>query len=366
MKEPQLPSEIDSIQIQRLKLNPSGIVISDRSLPATLPLLCAPLFYCNEPRKDKPPPQVSLATVEPQLNMHQYNGLFDTTTSTPERQASTVADSVPDATSRSPTMTNGSSTAAEWSSAVGHAMTGKSGRVIHNLQEDIARLTRECSLYRSRAEEAQRMNEALKQQLQTVIDRLRHSEQAYEMNLAAVERKDRKIEDLKAEVLNEKQRRIQAEEDARKTTQLATEERNEHHRALAEAQETAQQAQSQYETLAQTRLRDKREYQSRFNRFRKELGELSAREIERRNQLNRIDVIVEQKNREIAAGRDRMERFSRLFEEYKLDRDENMRKLIDKGYQNDLAIDEAVAEALKVSEKMKWAMNVKKTVKGEE
>ncbi|KJF60958.1 hypothetical protein, variant 2 [Coccidioides immitis RS] len=261
-------------------------------------------------------------------------------------------------------MTNGTSTATEWSSAVGHAMTGKSGRVIHNLQEDIARLTRECSLQRSRAEEAQRMNEALKQQLQTVIDRLRNSEQAYEMNLAAVERKDRKINDLKSEVLNEKQRRIKAEEDARRTTQLATEERNEHRRALAEAQETAQQARCQYETLSQARLRDKREYQSRLNTFRKELGELSLRETERQDQLNRFDVIIEQKNREIAAGRDRMERFSRIFEEYKADREQEIRDIVERGYRNDSRIDEAVAEAKETTEKMKWTMNVKKEVKG--
>ncbi|EER29726.1 hypothetical protein CPC735_074080 [Coccidioides posadasii C735 delta SOWgp] len=311
------------------------------------------------------PPQVSLTTIEPRLNMHQYNGLFDTTNAPSERHASTVTDNIPDAVSRSPsTMTNGTSTATEWSSAVGHAMTGKSGRVIHNLQEDIARLTRECSLQRSRAEEAQRMNEALKQQLQTVIDRLRNSEQAYEMNLAAVERKDRKINDLKSEVLNEKQRRIKAEEDARRTTQLATEERNEHRRALAEAQETAQQARCQYETLSQARLRDKREYQSRLNTFRKELRELSLRETERQDQLNRFDVIIEQKNREIAAGRDRMERFSRIFEEYKADREQEIRDIVERGYRNDSRIDEAVAEAKETTEKMKWTMNVKKVVKG--
>lgn len=242
-------------------------------------------------------------------------------------------------------------------------MTGKSGRVIHNLQEDIARLTRECSLQRSRAEEAQRLNEALKQQLQTVIERLRASEQAYEMNLAAVDRKDRKIEDLKAEVLGEKQRRIRAEEDARKTTQLATEERNEHHRALAEAQETAQQARSQYETLSQTRIRDKREYQTRFNSLRKELAELSAREVERQNQLSRFDVIIEQKNREIAAGRERMERFSRLFEEYKADQDRVVRKLVEQGCQNDSAIEKTVSEAKTVTDKMRWAINLKKEFK---
>ncbi|WEW58406.1 mother-specific HO expression [Emydomyces testavorans] len=335
-------------------------ILSVRSVPADVPLVAT-----NRPAEA--PPQVSLTSIEPRLNMHQYNGLFDTAISTPEKQASVVADNRPDITSRSPTtMTNGATSTAEWSSAVGHAMTGKSGRVIHNLQEEIARLTRECTLHRSRAEEAQRINEALKQQLQTVIERLRNSEQAYELNLAAVDRKDRKIEDLKAEVRSEKERRIRAEEDAHRTTQLATEERIECHRALAEAQETAQQARSQYETLSQARLRDRREYQFRLNTIRRELGELSSREAERQNQLNRFDVIIEQKNREISASRDRMERFSRLFEEYKAAQDQIIRKLIDKGHQNDSAIHDVVAEAKDVTDKMKWVINVQKELKGAE
>ncbi|KAI1906842.1 mother-specific HO expression [Ophidiomyces ophidiicola] len=310
------------------------------------------------PITESPPPQVSLTNVEPRLNMHQYNGFFDSATSTPEKEASIVAEDV--VSQSPPTVTN------EWSSAVGHAMTGKSGRVIHNLQEDIARLTRECTLHRSRAEEAQRMNEALKQQLQTVMDRLRHSEQAYDMNLAAVDRKDRKIEELKAEMLNEKQRRIHAEADAQRTTQLAIEERNAYHRSLSEAQDTAQQAHSQYETLSQARLRDRREYQFRFNTIRRELGELCAREKERQNQLNRFDVIMEQKNREIATGRDRMERFSRLFEEYKADREHAFEKLVETGNRNDRAICDAISETKDVTDKMKWTMNVQKEFKGAE
>src|SRR6202012_5053465 len=93
-----------------------------------------------------------------------------------------------------PALTNGDASAPEWSSAVGHAATGKSGRVIHNLQEEIARLTRECSLYRSRAEEMQRSNEALKSQLQNVTERFRTSEQSNEVTLSSITRKDRKIE----------------------------------------------------------------------------------------------------------------------------------------------------------------------------
>lgn len=271
-----------------------------------------------------------------------------------------------DITPRSITTNEESNNSSEWSSAIGPAMTGKSGRVIHNLQEDIARLTRECNLHRCRAEEAQRINEVLKQQLQNTTDRLRNSEQSHEANLNSIARKDRKIEDLKAEVQSEKNRRVQAEEDTHKTNQLAAQERDEHQRAFVEALETANRSQCQYDTLSQARTRDRNEYQSRFNTMRKELKELCTREAERQNDLRRLDVIIEQKNREINTGSERMDQFCALFHEYKEQSDKIVQDLLTKGQKNNTSIDDVLDEAKEATDKMKWIINVKKEVKGAE
>lgn len=262
--------------------------------------------------------------------------------------------------------TNSSPSNAEWSSAVGHAMTGKSGRVIHNLQEDIARLTRECSLQRSRAEEAQRSNEALKIQLQNVTDRLRNYEQSHETMQNSIARKDRKIEDLKAEVQSEKDRRLRAEEDAHRTTQMAANERDEHHRAFTEAHEMAGLARNQYDTLAKARSKEHDDYQARFTGIRKEITELCNRETDRQNQLTRFDVIIEQKNREIEAERDRTEKMSHLFEQYKEESERGLRELVQRGYANDAAIDQVVTQAKEVTGRMKWVMRLKEEYGGAE
>lgn len=238
-------------------------------------------------------------------------------------------------------------------------MTGKSGRVIHNLQEDIARLTRELAFQRSRAEEAQRSNEALKQQLLNVTDRLRNAEHSNEANLNSIARKDRKIEELKAEVQSEKKRRVKAEDDARRTDQLAAKERDEHHKGLAEAQEIANHARSQYDTVALTRSREQGEYETRFKTFRKELDALFEREEERQHQLKRFDVIIEQKNRELEAGRERIDRYEELFREYKEQSDRAVRDLVESGKKNDWDIERALVDAKETTNKMKWVMNLK-------
>jgi chromosome segregation ATPase len=204
----------------------------------------------------------------------------------------------------------------------------------------------------------------LKQQVQNLTDRLQNAEQSHEANLNSISRKDRKIEDLKAELESEKKRRIKAEEDARRIDQLATEERDEHHRLLAEAQEISRHAQTQYDALARVRSREQSDYQNRFKVFRKELDELRQHEVERQNQLSRFGVIIEQKNREIETGRERMERYEQLFREYRENSDQLLRNLIGGGARNDAEIDRVLAETKEITDKMKWVMSVRDAVPG--
>lgn len=276
-----------------------------------------------------------------------------------------IIDAMTTITRPTPTSPNGETPPnLEWSSAVGHAATGKSGRVIHNLQEEIARLTRECSVQRSRAEEAQRSNEAYKAQLHGITDRLRNLEQVHETNVNSISRKDRKIESLRAEIESERSRRLEAEEDSRKTTNLANEERENHHRELAHAQEVAKLNSTQYDALVKTSLKQKRGYEARLNELRDQISGVCDREQDKKVRLERLDVIISQKNREIESGRERTERILQAYEEYKEERDLEIRNLIERGYQKESTIDESVAELLEVRDKMKWTMAVKKEVEG--
>lgn len=253
----------------------------------------------------------------------------------------------------------------EWSSAVGHAQTGKSGRVIHNLQEEIARLTRECSVQRSRAEEAQRSNEAYKAQLHGITDRLRNLEQVHETNINSIARKDRKIDSLREEIEGERTRRLGAEEDSRKTTNLAEEEREKHHRELAHAQEVAKLNSTQYDALVKTTLKQKRGYETRLNELRDHISGVCDREQEKTVRLERLDVIISQKNREMESGRERTERILQAYEEYKQERDLEIRGLIERGHQRESTLDEGVTELLEVRDKMKWTMAMKEADRAE-
>jgi chromosome segregation ATPase len=343
--------------------------------------------------------------VETQLNMHQYSGLFDLDSperqkavessagglfpllSNPIRGLATTVNQVPGVANclsryhlRMPTdqmnphssnnrangssnLTNGDPLTPEWSSAVGHAATGKSGRVIHNLQEEIARLTRECSVYRSRAEETQRMNDAYKTQVQNMTERLRNLEQAHETNLSSISRKDKKIEELRAEVQNEKDRRQRAEAETNKFHQLMDESRDDFNRKCAELQEITNHSRTQYDVLAKSGQRERADQQRRLKAIRDEIDALKSQQDDKTLQLERLDAVMAQKNREIEIGRENFDKLFEAYESYKRAHDEEVNTLVEKGRQGDAKLEAALASLKETEGQMKWVIQVKKEVK---
>lgn len=245
----------------------------------------------------------------------------------------------------------------EWS-AVGHAATGKSGRVIHNLQEEIARLTRECSLYRSRAEETQRSNETLKIQVQNINERLRNLEQVNETNLNSIARKDRKLEELRAELQGERTKRQEAEADMSKTNEMMREEQGKHNREQARLQEIAKYHETQYEVFAGTAKREKADMNRRFKVLWNELQVMAEAQRESNVCTERLDVLADQKNREVEGLKDTHEKLQASHADYKKTMDDDLHDAIEKAHTNDTRIDLALASLKKTEGEMKWAIQL--------
>lgn len=234
--------------------------------------------------------------------------------------------------------------------------------MIHNLQEEIARLTRELSLYRSRAEEAQHINETLKEQIINIGERLRNSEQSNETNLASIARKDRKIEELRLEIQNEKTRRLKAEAQTAKIDQLMSEEQEEFHRKCAELQETSNYNSSQYEALAKASLREKSDMQRKFKGIRDELSSLRGQAERKDREQERLDALINRQNQELETERRRIQEIFDAYNSYKTNRDREFEDLVTRGRQNQANVDAAVASLKETEDKMKWVMHVKKDI----
>lgn len=189
-------------------------------------------------------------------------------------------------------------------------------------------------------------------------ERLRNLELANETNLHSISRKDQKIKELRAEVQSEKDRRQQAEGTASKTNQLMTQARDDYNRTCAELQEIANHARTQYDVLAKSGQREKSEQQKRFKAIRDDFFGLKEQHEKRHVELERLDTIMAQKNREIEASR---ENFNKLFEDYEAYRkanDEELGRLIGNGRQGEAKIDAALALLKETEGKMKWVIQI--------
>jgi chromosome segregation ATPase len=237
---------------------------------------------------------------------------------------------------------NGETPTSEWS-AVGHAATGKSGRVIHNLQEEIARLTRECTLYKSRAEEYQRTNEAYKIQQQ---------------NMNSMAGKDRKLEELRTELQHERSKREEAEMGANQTNQMMREERENHNREQARSLEIAKHHETQYEVLSSTTKRDKAEFTKRINAIWSEFTTIANAQKTHIHSTERLEVLADQKNREFDSLKESYEKLLAQHSAYKELKDNDFRETIESAKSNNDMIAGVLDQLKETETEMKWAIRL--------
>ncbi|KAG0154543.1 hypothetical protein PDIDSM_111 [Penicillium digitatum] len=309
-------------------------------------------------------PQVNLPHVDTQLNMHQHNGFLDNESATEGQygnysQASSSPPNPPNPSSP-PVDTNGDAPTSEWS-AVGHAATGKSGRVIHNLQEEIARLTRECTLYRSRAEEYQETNEAYKIQQQNMTERLRNLEQVNETSLTSIARKDRKLEELRAELQHERSKRQGMETDASQINETMREERENHNREQAGSLEIAKHYETQYEVLSNAMKRDKVELEKRLNTIWAEFTTIANAQKTHIHHTERLEALADQKKREFDSLKESYEKLLAQHSAYKKLKENDFRKTIESAKSNNDLIAGVLAQVKETETDMKWAIRLNKS-----
>lgn len=206
----------------------------------------------------------------------------------------------------------------------------------------------------------------MKEQILNIGERLRNSEQSNETNLASITRKDRKIEDLRLEVQNEKARRVRAEAETSKVNQLMSEEQDEFHRKAAELQESANHYSAQYEALSKASLRERSDMQRKLKNVRDEIAALREQADKKEKEQERLDTLVDHQNQRVEAETKRIKDIFDAYESYKTARDNEFQELLEKARHNQATVDAAVASMKEAEDKMKWTMSVKKNIEWSE
>ncbi|KAJ9615736.1 mother-specific HO expression [Cladophialophora chaetospira] len=245
-----------------------------------------------------------------------------------------------------------------WSSAIGHAGTGKSGRVIERLQGDIDRLRRERQLLTTRLEESEKQTENLKTRNQSLQDRTSNYEQSHEATFRQLSRRERQVEELREELRKEKLKTAQAEAQAAAASSNEEEWRNQAHQAKA----IAVQREAEYDTMVDCRKVDYNRHQAGLDKLRSQISAVTRRKDEDFDKQKKLEIIAEQQGQTIAQLEEINKKLTTNFKAYRQAIDSDLSGLREKASQIDETVAQKLEEMAEVTGRMRWVMNLEETV----
>jgi DNA repair exonuclease SbcCD ATPase subunit len=248
----------------------------------------------------------------------------------------------------------------QWSSAIGHASTGKSGRVIERLQGDIDRLHRDKQLLKMRHEEVEKANETLVTRNQYLQDRNSNYEHSHEANLRQIARRERQLEELKDELKREREKTSRAEEQAQAASRSEEEWKDQAHKANS----IAAQRESEYDAMVSCRTMDNDRHQKGLDKLRSSFEVLMRQRDDDLEKQKKLEIIAEQQRQTIGQLEELTKKLNANFKAYRMEIDNAIHDLRSNAQGNDVAMKQRLDEMVETTGRMRWVMKVDEIVNG--
>ncbi|KAI8965590.1 hypothetical protein F5Y11DRAFT_295695 [Daldinia sp. FL1419] len=254
----------------------------------------------------------------------------------------------------------------QWDSAVGKAGLGKTGRVINKLVSDNEALKRDIQIERLKAEEA-------RQAAKLVEDKIERMAADYENRLleanvtkTLLSRKERQVEHLQSAVELEKKRTADAQESERTWREEMEKSKRDTKTQLDEATTYAALMESRYNAIT-SHWKDqgdevKRAVAVMENRIKTLVEERRADD----EKINVLRDLCDQQDGNIRDLQRQKDEIARQFEAYKSAQEQALKDIKKAAHEREKEHERTVEEAKSVLGQLKWALNVKKNVKGAE
>ena len=251
-----------------------------------------------------------------------------------------------------------------WSSAVGRATTGKSGRVIERLMADNDRYQRELKLATARLEEEIKRSELARAALDSLRATNENLKAMHDADKAALGRRERKIEELKTDLESERKQREIAEKEAKDVAREKDELVDSCRKEVLQEKEISRRSISQYEILSNSWKSLDEGYRRQTQRLKTDIKALREDHTKDQQRLAQLDVVTGQLHQESEKTRKLKDKMAREFEAYKQLKEEDIQEIKERAQRNESANEEALKEVTKVLGEMKYVINVKRDVKG--
>jgi myosin heavy subunit len=269
----------------------------------------------------------------------------------------------------SPNMATDQNNGAPWTRPNFHSTpsNSKTSQYIDKITSENDRLRRELKAEKlAREDEAKRVSAAHSKAEDSRAD-FQHLQVLADTNARAIERKDRKLDELKAALDAEVVRRKVAEQKAEEALKLLGDTRSETQRELSQAFEMKHMADTNLETAREGFKRITEGYEKKLKYINDELHELRRQRIEDADKIKRQAIISDQLQHEMSRTTRTEQNLTQMMQTYKEEHRKEMDALVAEAEKLRFSLPEKEQEAQDLIEsmkqtrdKMRWVMTQKK------
>ncbi|TVY51789.1 hypothetical protein LSUE1_G010277, partial [Lachnellula suecica] len=250
----------------------------------------------------------------------------------------------------------------QWSSAVGRANLGKSGRVIERLMGENDMLKRDLNIERLRAEESKQSVKMAEESKQAQASEYESRLHDAAINKTLLRRKERQLADLKAQIDGERSRADSAVERERSWRE-AMEKNDQESKLLVEnAQQYSALMEGRVNTMA-THWKDQNsELQNTVGKLSEQINSLLVERWNDDRKIQTLQGLCDQQKEMLDDLEGKKEAIGIAFEAYKREQEDALRAIKSTAASQEQRNESAIEETLEVLGKLKWALGVEKNV----
>ncbi|KAH7123727.1 hypothetical protein B0J11DRAFT_319820 [Dendryphion nanum] len=258
--------------------------------------------------------------------------------------------------------------ASPWLRSNPHATPGnsKTSQYIDKITSENERLRRELRAEKLAREDETKRLSAARTKAEDSRAEYQHLQVLADANARAIERKDRKLEELKATLETEAKRRQVAEQRAEEALKMLGDTRSETQRQLAAAYEQKHLAETNTEAAREGYKRITDGYEKKLKVINEQLHELRKNRIEDADKIKRQAIISEQMQHEVTRTLRNEDKMTDMMGTYRKEHRKEMDRLIQEAEKIRMTLPEKEKEATKLvtemkdtRDKMKWVMSQK-------
>ena len=225
------------------------------------------------------------------------------------------------------------------------------------------KLKRDLNAQMIKSQELEKSLATCKPQMEALRQENDNLSHARGVDSGLISRRDRKIEELKADLATERQRREKAESLARQREREKDEVEEQSRREMQSMTESTKHATLHAEILETSHKQLSAEYRARAEAWKKDLGTLVEGREQDRQKLARLEVVHSQIRQEYERTKKLNGEMVESWERYRQENDEQLQELVDEGKQENERTRKLSMEMDQVVNQMRWVMNVKENVK---